>query len=297
MNEIQKRELAVFKEVAKIFDKYSLHYFAIGGTCIGAIRHKGFIPWDDDIDIALPRKDYELFRTKYYKELPQYLLKLDCDNSREHSFLFTKIHDARTTLVDYYAKDSIERYTGAFVDIMPIDGLPQDKTACKNAIDKFKIFDRLNAKCRPVPLTIYNGSFVGFGKFIVKRIISAFFQNYYSTKVRNLGCKYNYKDSQKCIFTWRAGLKNFPQSRIVFPKYFFDETIEVSFEDTTMKIPRYYDEYLTQDFGDYMQMPPIGEQRTEHEIYICDMNTPFKFYAERDKKVYNNRFKIWRKFP
>ena len=68
MNDVQKVELAVYKEVAKVCNEHQLRFFAIGGTNIGAVRHKGFIPWDDDIDIAMPRSDYELLRNEYYKE-------------------------------------------------------------------------------------------------------------------------------------------------------------------------------------------------------------------------------------
>lgn len=297
MNEVQKRELFIYKEIAKICDKYKLQYFAIGGTCIGAIRHKGFIPWDDDIDIALPRKDYELFRTKYYKELPSDLLKLDYDNSKQHSFLFTKIHDSRTTFVEYYAKDSEERYTGAFVDIMPVDGLPDDKTKREQIVKKFESLDILNSKCRPVPLTKYQGSYLGVVKFIVKRVLNMVFGNYYSSKVKELGSIFDYNNSQNCIFTWRAGcLKDLSMSRVVFPKAYFAEIIEVPFEDTKIKIPKCYDAYLSQDFGDYMKLPSTEEQKTNHDVYISDMNTPCRVYAERDMEIYKNKYKFWGRY-
>lgn len=295
MNIVQQKELLVYKEIAKVCDKYALNYFAIGGTCIGAVRHRGFIPWDDDIDIALPREDYEAFRTKYYKELPPYLLKLDYDNSRQHSFLFTKIHDARTTFVESYAKNSTEKYTGAFVDLMPIDGLPDDAKERNATIKSFQKLDYLNNRCRPVPLSVYGGAVLGPFKFLARKIFGIFHDyNFYSTEVKKLGIKHNYNTAKYCIFTWRASTCALTIERIVFPKYFFDEIIEVPFENTVMKIPKMYDAYLKQDFGDYMRLPPVEQQKSVHNVYISDMNTPCSYYAKRDKEAYNNRYKFWR---
>lgn len=283
MNEVQKRELDVLKEIIKICQKHDLRYFAIGGTCIGAVRHNGFIPWDDDIDIAMPRKDYELFRTKYYKELPNAFRKLDCDNSSQHAFEFTKIHDSRTTYVEKYAKGSPERYTGAFVDVMPVDGLPNDEKERAKIIKKIKKLVYLNTRNRPAPIAVY--SILGTIKSIIKMFFVGFFKyNYFSDKVRQLVEKYSFDSSEMCIFTWRADSKDLTDRRLIFKKSWFENIIEVAFENTVIRIPKEYDKYLKQDFGDYMKMPPLVEQQTHHEVYINDMNTSCKYYAERDRK-------------
>ena len=292
MNEVQKRELSVYNEVAKICDKHGLKYFAIGGTCIGAIRHKGFIPWDDDIDIALPRQDYEKLRTDYYKDLPGYLQVLDCDNSRQHLYLFFKIHDSRTTFVERYAQNSPERYTGAFVDIMPIDGLPNDAVVRNKIIKKLMRLDKANDRHRPVPLSAYNGSFSGPAKWLLRKMFSLFHEyNYYSSRVKEIGESYNFSTSEKCIFTWRAGSSDLSIERIVFDRSLFDDLIDVPFEDSLMRIPKEYDKYLKQDFGDYMKLPPKEQQQTHHNVYISDMGTPCREYAERDIERYKKQFR------
>lgn len=294
MNSVQERELAIYTEIAKICDKHKLRYFAIGGTCIGAVRHKGFIPWDDDIDIALPRKDYELFRTIYYKELPMYYIKIDYDISHQHPFLFTKIHDSRATFVEIYAKDSFERYTGPFVDIMPIDGLPDNQTERQKVIRKMRFLDFMNKKCRKVPLSIYQGSIIGPIKYLIKKELSLLIHNRYSDKVRELGERYDFDKSKYCIFTWRISFQELRLDRVVFTKRFFDKIVSVPFENTTINIPQNYDDYLRQDFGEYMKLPP-KEQRQKHDIYVSDMNTPCKVYAERDMEVYEKKYSFWRK--
>lgn len=282
MTEVQEKELAVFKEIAKICERYNLRYYAIGGTCIGAIRHQGFIPWDDDIDIAMPREDYEKFRTKYCYELPEYLHKLDCDNSKQHEYVFTKIHDSRTTHVELYAKGLPERYTGAFVDVMPVDGLPIDETEEKKVVSKLIRLGYLNARNRPIP---FNSKSLGaIAKYIVKKAGFVFFKyNHFSDKILELGSKYDYDQSKHCIFTWRAGSLDLSLERIVFEKKWFESTKDVAFEDTIMKVPADYDAYLRQDFGDYMVLPPKEQQQTHHNVYISDMNTPCSYYAEKDK--------------
>lgn len=292
MNEVQRRELSVYNEIAKICDNHDLKYFAIGGTCIGAIRHKGFIPWDDDIDIALPRQDYELLRTQYCKELPNYLQVLDCDNSKQHSYLFFKIHDSRTTFVEKYAKHSPERYTGAFVDIMPVDGLPNNLADRNRVVKKLKRLDKANDRHRPVPLSAYDGSLSGPAKWLVRKMFSLIHEyNYYSSRVRKIGESNDFRTSEKCIFTWRAGSSDLSIERIVFDRFLFDDLIDVPFEDSFMRIPKEYDKYLKQDFGDYLELPPKEQQQTHHNVYISDMGTPCRVYAERDKRKYSRRFR------
>ena len=287
MNEVQQRELSVFNEIAKVCDRHNLTYFAIGGTCIGAIRHKGFIPWDDDIDIALPRKHYELFRTQYYKELPDYLQLLDYDNSKQHAFLFSKVHDSRTTYIERYAEGSTERYTGAFVDIMPIDGLPNDAEEQDKVYNAMRRLDIANDKSRPVPLAVYHGSITGPIKWLGRKAYSLFHSyNFYSDKVKEIGERYDYFSADACIFTWRAGSPECGKDRVVFPREYFEKLIDVPFEDSFMRIPKEYDKYLKQDFGDYMQLPPKEQQQTHHDVYINDMATPCRVYAERDIKSY-----------
>lgn len=278
MNRIQEKELEIFKQIKIILEKYNLRYYAIGGTCIGAVRHKGFIPWDDDIDIAMPRHDYDLFMKKYYKELPSGLLKMDGYNTRTNNYIFGKIHDENTTLVDCGVKYSTERFTGAFVDIMPVDGLPL--IGKKKIIQKVNLYSRLNCTVRP-----WSSSNTTMGyhfKQTIKHIIQIFFRyDKYLEKIDTLMKRFSYDEADEVYFTWRYGCET---ERKVFKKCFFDELVCVPFEDTTILIPQKYHEYLTQDFGDYMKLPPEEERHSIHDIYICDMDTPYRFYVEQEKK-------------
>ena len=281
MTELQSKELDILKAIIKVIEDNGLSYFAIGGTCIGAVRHNGFIPWDDDIDIAMPRKDYELFRTKLYKELPANLKKLDYDNSERNDFLFVKIHDTTTTFVENYAKDSPDRYTGAFIDIMAFDGLPLKNS--KRIVRRSQKLLKLNGKIRKTP--------IGYRKqkpfkAMVKSVVSFFFKyNHFSTKWCNMLKKYPFDNSEKVYLSCRHEKSALAKGKkVVFPYSYFADYASVDFEDIKIRVPIKYDEYLTDDFGDYMQLPPEEKRNSGHDAFICDMNTPCIHYAELRKK-------------
>ena len=285
MTEVQERELHVLKEIVKVLKAHHLRYFAVGGTCIGAIRHKGFIPWDDDIDIAMPRKDFELFRRKYYKELPEYLKKIDGEVSKSHNFLFMKIHDSRTTYVEFYAENSPDRYSGAFVDIMPVDGLPSEEKEIQKFMKQIGRWQSMNSLCRP-GMNIPKNKKEQF-KIGVKRLVKPFLHllysyDYFYQKVISEAEKHDYDHSDKFLFTWRNMHGKY--DRLVYRAELFRDLTEVPFEDSTISVPKHYDQYLTKDFGDYMQPPPPEQQHSVHHVYLEDMKKPCSYYAKLKQK-------------
>ena len=131
-NEIKKIELEILKHFTNICDSYGLRYFLAGGTLLGAVRHKGFIPWDDDIDVFMPRPDYEIFIHLFEKINTSRYLKLShpWDNQNE-TYLhipYLKIIDTRTIK---YEKGCNKSHGGLDIDVFPIDGLPKNELICK----------------------------------------------------------------------------------------------------------------------------------------------------------------------
>ena len=134
MNELQKEILAIYNVFYDLCKKNNLKFFAIGGTCIGSIRHKGFIPWDDDIDVAMPVNDYLKFIDIAKKELnDNYKLIYYMDKNCHHQY-FLKIHNTKTTYIETIEKSNKNRYKGIFIDIMPLIGCPKDDNKCKKMI-------------------------------------------------------------------------------------------------------------------------------------------------------------------
>ena len=285
MTKVQEKELHVLKEVVKVLKAHKLRYFAVGGTCIGAIRHKGFIPWDDDIDIAMPRKDFEKFRQKYYKELPKYLKKIDGEVSRSHDFLFMKIHDSRTTYVELYAENSPDRYSGVFVDIMPVDGLPSSDKEIAAFMKRVGHWQSMNSLCRPgmnIPRNKKEQFKISIKKMIKPVIQSLYAYDYFYQKVISEASKYDYDHSEKFLFTWRNMHGKY--DRLVYSAELFRNLTEVPFEDSMISVPENYDAYLTKDFGDYMQPPPPEQQHSVHHVCLENMETPCSVYAKLKQK-------------
>lgn len=281
MNEAQEKELDVLKEVIKIIEKHKLSYFAIGGTCIGAVRHKGFIPWDDDIDIIMPRNDYELFRTKLYKELPEFCEKNDGECSKSNYFNFIKIYDKNTSLISDYAVDYPDFYTGAFVDIMPVDGIYDNILLQKITIYRNLLIQRLNVLIR---YGCDGNDLKSLLKKAIYKALSNVNYNYFDSLLTKLSMRNNYEKSNYICFTWRIS-KKLPFSRKVFKKDYFEYYINVPFEDTTIRVPKKYNEYLKQDFGNYLEIPNESEQNSGHIIVVSDMNMPIEYYVNNSKIV------------
>lgn len=139
IEELQKINLKTLEHVLKIIDKYNLKYYMLGGTMLGAIRHKGFIPWDDDIDIGLPRKDYEKFLEVAINELPDNYKVINFKTDKDYHYYITRVQNINTKLVEIRFKHE-NKYTHASIDIFPLDGFPNSKL--RRDIHFFKILYR-----------------------------------------------------------------------------------------------------------------------------------------------------------
>lgn len=283
MTDLQAVELNLYKEFKIICDKNKLSFFAIGGTCIGAIRHKGFIPWDDDIDVAMPIQDYKKFIKIARDELPANIGLYLVEEHPHWYRNFVKIHDENTTFAESDSKDYPDRYTGVYMDIMPVYGMPKGKIrqTVKSYINDY--YQYMNRRQR-IPYT--NG--YHFIDYIIKvlRLVHGKKRNeltlYNELIDRSFG-KYAFSNSDKVLFGWRDRIENAHLSfsyKTVFDYKDFASTVEVPFEDTVMRVPIGYDHYMTTEFGNYMKLPP-EEKRITHNTAIVDLDTPYKEYVKK----------------
>lgn len=264
MKDVQKGSLEILKKIDEICGLLNLKYCLAYGTLIGAIRHKGFIPWDDDVDIMMPRKDYNSF-VNYFIEHKEELKPFEIINPQVNNkcpYTISRISDSRYQL----DVDNEDDYgIGLFVDVYPLDGVGNTVASyskLKNTSSRFAsmcfLSTRQSVKRENTKSALKY--MIKFPAFVVAKMLGkAFFMN----KLYNMAAKCDYDNSKYigCII-WASddGLRG------IFPKEWFDEMIDVEFEGAYFKAPKEYDKVLTHGYGDYMKLPP-EKDRIAHHYY------------------------------
>lgn len=260
IGKVQVQVLKGLLEVKRICEKHNIIYYLVGGSALGAIRHKGFIPWDDDVDVAMPREDYERFIKICCTELDKEFFLQTRDTDPEYVFQFAKIRINNTM----YVQKSVENsniHQGIYVDIFPLDKLSSNIfTAWKQ-----KILVESYIKFRSAKIHNHNKK---SWKFIFKKIIGSFFTFEMIHKVitKNITVANNTNSSKIGNLIGNYGFK-----KEVFEKEIFGEPFYTEFEGYQFPIPNKYDFFLTQIYGNYKELPPI-EKRTNHNPVFVEIN-------------------------
>lgn len=252
--EIKQCELDILKYVDRICKENNIRYYLSYGTLIGAIRHKGFIPWDDDIDIAMPRNDYDKFLS-LFENIPttaRYQCQIPLKNG--YFYEFAKVHDTSTKVIES-GVDSIEG--GLWVDVFPLDGLKREDKLSHNML---RVLNRCRVASvhRKFPHKT-KGILVVF-EYIFWRICRLVGYRPFLKKSMALSKKYKYEE---CDYVGYASA--YPGTNKYMKKEWFGVPIEVEFEGCKFKAPKRYHEYLSTQYGDYMQLPPV-DKRLPHNM-------------------------------
>lgn len=253
--------LDILKAFIKICEEYGLTYYCCAGTAIGAVRHHGIIPWDDDIDVIMPRPDYDrLLQIAKHTDFGNYELITPYDDET-YPLYFSKLANKNTTLIE---DRQIPCVIGLYVDIFPLDATDDDVEKAMRLKDKYtKIINRLNAVSTHNTFGEYMALLMDvkeWGRFVIKTL--AYFcrpalRRRLIRQMDRMSHLYDYETAKNVqVYTGSYG------HREVFPKSWLGKGKEFRFEDTTVLLPENYDEYLRHFFNDYMQFPP-EEQRIE----------------------------------
>lgn len=252
--------LEIFKEIKEICDNHNIEYFMIGGTLLGAVRHKGFIPWDDDLDIGLKREDYNKFLEIAAKKLSDKYFLQTFDTDPNYPLAFAKVRKNNTFLEETHY-ENIDMHKGIFVDVFPLDKMPNNKFFRKlfllrlSILYRFSLIANLNIQLNTnkkyeVILKIIRVPFKLF------RIPSKRYLEKFNKRIQ----KYN--KSKKSNFI--ACATNIQNEKIVYDKSWYDKTKKGEFENIEVSIPIETDKSLRKSYGDYMQLPPESERVPHH---------------------------------
>lgn len=266
LRQVQLKAKEILEEAIKICEKHSLRYFMIGGTMLGAVRHNGFIPWDDDIDIALPRKDYDLFLKYAEEELPPPYKVLR--NYGKHDCFYAKIHNTETTFIESSTVGFPEYYKGVFIDVMPMDGMPSSEK------ERQKYCKKIGNLVKAINWHRFNFKYC---KTLKAKLCYLIPEKWLFKKWEKLIHKYSFEDSEFTCSSWTHN----PEKSVV-SRELFDSSRNYLFEGIAVKGVENYDEYLTLQFRDWRQLPP-EEQRINHSMTgIVDLGRSYNFYIETE---------------
>lgn len=250
VEELKSIQLDMLSDIADFCEQNQIKYFLAYGTLIGAIRHKGYIPWDDDIDICMPRPDYDKFLRLYNRKASVYkVVAFELDN--HYKLPFAKVNDTRTVMWEtMYEQDVF----GVYLDVFPIDGCDKEG---KIISQSNKLGQYLNAK----------KAILGKGRTFKKNCIIAIGKCLLAfTSVKSLLLKMQ-KYAEAVPYEQADYVANIMYSYgtcEIMKKSELEETFLGDFEGRKFRIPKEYHKYLSQIYGNYMQLPPKEKRVSTH---------------------------------
>lgn len=265
LQEVQQVSLEILKDVHEFCVNNDIKYSLSGGSLLGAIRHNGFIPWDDDIDIQMPRPEYEKFIHSYKSERGYRLFSREVEGCEDVGIAFTKICDVERTYVNTGIQPWKKDPTGIWIDVFPIDGAPRDFKKAKRKIMKMFLLWRLTVYPRmryKVDYSISKGFFLILRQRI-RKLLSPFFPAslilYYIKQCK----EYDYNESE---YVANLSIMQYRMKEWQLKEEMADFVLH-SFEEEDFYIMKNYEISLSSLYGDYMKLPP-EEKRTRHSNYI-----------------------------
>ena len=258
---LQRKIIGNLEAIDAVCREHGLRYYLWAGTMLGAIRHKGFIPWDDDMDICMPRPDYEQLISHWREWLPQPYEVIAPETDPTYPYPFAKIEDASTTVLE---RPDFKFLEGVYIDVFPIDGAPTDEQKRKSHFKRYKFWRHLLFLRGRDPFKHGKGPRSWFPWLLHKIYSLEDLQN----KVKGYMTKYPYDESDY-VCDYDDGLRGVIEKRILGTPQVYP------FEDKQFLGVEHYDEYLSNKYGDYMQLPP-KEKQIQHHFFRLDLNRPYR---------------------
>ena len=280
MNPIQEKVFQMLQAFTQICDRLHLKCFLVCGSALGAVKYGGFIPWDDDVDVALFRSDYERFCKEAPALLPAHLFLQNFRSDPAFPAIYSKLRDSRTTCIEESVA-ALPIHHGISLDIFPLDGYPKDKKEQKRLERRKAWFVRkLSIPCvRPErwkEMLVKPLRALGFGKNTAQTA-EAYTALISVWPVENSDIIANHGN-------WQGRLE-------YHRKEIYGEGSRGSFEGAAVRLPADCDAYLRQKYGDYRQDPPPDKQRSHHRYQRLDAERPYTEFLNLRANVLKNTIK------
>lgn len=274
MTELQQRLLTMLSWFHEFCVNHNLRYYALGGTLLGAVRHGGFIPWDDDIDVGMPREDYERLQVEMQNEDAGSKFVLETPlTKKDFVYQYCKLYDTTTTLVE---NTRYKTKRGIYLDIFPIDGIGN---TVKESLHNFKRIDKKNNYIM-TKICALSGRRKFYKNFAI--IISRCLPFPRWRKVlQKLDKECKSRDFDQ--YEYVANLYGNWHEKEIAQRVWFGQPQLYDFESIQIYGPSDANAYLTAVYGDYMQLPPKEKQKTHHDYLFLDLNETFNIFRNGEK--------------
>lgn len=263
IQEIQSIEYDILEAFDQFCRVNNLTYMLCGGTLLGAVRHQGFIPWDDDIDVLMPRPDYDKlleFNADYICGKKMYEIKHWKNGKSNYPFI--KIVDPDTYVKTEYINEKAE-VQQIWIDIFPLDGNPEDIRSANKLYKRVKIYKRV-LTLKLAKIGVGSTWYIKVIKPLVILLLQVIPTNYLCSKMDSISKTYSYENTNKAGgVVWGYGIKEYMDKSI------FCEQTKMLFHKNYYPVPNGYQEYLTRIYGDYMVLPSEEERNSHHiDAYV-----------------------------
>lgn len=265
LRRLQQAELSILKEIDALCERHNIPYFLDSGSALGAVRHGGFIPWDDDMDIGMLRSDYERFLDIAARELSENCDLLIPGKAPHYAAMFAKVMRKNTK---FYTAETVEAglHQGVFVDVFPYDDLSDEEAVAKSQLKKGRAWQSISYLYHAKTINVPHRGALGAAErlacrcshYVVRALLTEqTISSRFSKGTRNLDT-----DTKRCV-AFAAPIAGGLEKARLFP------TKRIAFEDTELPVPADTDYYLEKAFGDdWNQLPPLEKRRNHAPIVL-----------------------------